>query len=161
VRETQKEHAWEIGLRHALGPQLALFGRAGRSFRFVNAEEIYEFDAFGGQSIPDPATSALGHARGGVEWRSGGNALRATLFRSDVSNEIHLDPFSTGVGNTNLRLRPRRASSSTAAGRRQARCGLQAAMRIPMPNFAKGSLTALERFFPLLGKPCRLCRATR
>jgi iron complex outermembrane receptor protein len=102
VRETQKEHAWEIGVRHALGPQLALFGRAGRSFRFVNAEEIYEFDAFGSNQfqILRPQNSRTHEA--GVEWRAGGNALRTTLFRSDVSNEIHLDPFSTGVGNTNL-----------------------------------------------------------
>jgi iron complex outermembrane receptor protein len=102
VRETQKEHAWEIGLRHALGPQLALFGRAGRSFRFVNAEEIYEFDAFGGNQFQILRPQHSVTHEGGVEWRGGGNALRATLFRSDVSNEIHLDPFSTGVGNTNL-----------------------------------------------------------
>jgi len=28
--------------------------------------------------------------------------LRATLFRMDVEDEIHLDPFTTGVGNRNL-----------------------------------------------------------
>jgi iron complex outermembrane receptor protein len=28
--------------------------------------------------------------------------VRATLFRSDITDEIHLDPFTTGVGNTNL-----------------------------------------------------------
>ena len=102
VRETQKEHAWEIGLRHALGPQLALFGRAGRSFRFVNAEEIYEFDASGSNQFQILRPQNSRTHEGGVEWRAGGNTLRATLFRSDVSNEIHLDPFSTGVGNTNL-----------------------------------------------------------
>ncbi|HXL76806.1 MAG TPA: TonB-dependent receptor [Burkholderiales bacterium] len=102
VRETQKEHAWEVGVRHALGPQLALFGRAGRSFRFVNAEEIYENDVFFAPQFQILRPQhALTH-EAGVEWRAGGNALRATLFRSDVSNEIHLDPFSTGVGNTNL-----------------------------------------------------------
>jgi iron complex outermembrane receptor protein len=100
--ETQKQHAWELGLRHALTTQLALFGRAGRSFRFVNAEEIYEFDAFGGNSFQILRPQhALTH-EAGAEWRAGGNALRATLFRTAVADEIHLDPFSTGVGNTNL-----------------------------------------------------------
>src|SRR3989441_843897 len=102
MRETQKQHAWEIGLRHALGPQLALFGRAGRSFRFVNAEEIYENDVFFAPQFQILRPQhALTH-EAGVEWRAGGNALRATLFRTDVADEIHLDPFSTGVGNTNL-----------------------------------------------------------
>ena len=50
--------------------------------------------------------------------------LRAGLFRTDVSNEIHLDPFTAGVGNTNLppsrvwrglRTRARRCCSSGSA----------------------------------------------
>jgi iron complex outermembrane receptor protein len=28
--------------------------------------------------------------------------LRGTVFRTNVTDEIHLDPFTTGVGNTNL-----------------------------------------------------------
>ena len=102
VRETQNQRAWELGLRHALDAQFALFGRAARSFRFVNAEEIYENDAF---FAPQFQILRPQHARtyeGGVEWRAGGHALRTTLFRSDVTDEIHLDPFTTGVGNTNL-----------------------------------------------------------
>lgn len=102
VRETQKAHAWELGLRHQLSALWALYGRAGRSFRFVNAEEIYENDAF---FSPQFQILRPQHARtneGGVEWRRGGHSARAALFRTDVSNEIHLDPFTTGVGNTNL-----------------------------------------------------------
>ena len=102
VRETQNQRAWELGLRQALDPQFALFTRAARSYRFVNAEEIYENDAF---FAPQFQILRPQHARtyeGGVEWRAGGNALRTTLFRSDVTDEIHLDPFTTGVGNTNL-----------------------------------------------------------
>ena len=102
VRETQKEHAWELGLRHQLSALWSLYGRAGRSFRFVNAEEIYESDAF---FAPQFQILRPQHARtheGGVEWRRAGHSARAALFRTDVSNEIHLDPFTTGVGNTNL-----------------------------------------------------------
>jgi iron complex outermembrane receptor protein len=102
VRETQQQRAWEVGLRQALDAQFALFSRAARTFRFVNAEEIYENDA---NFAPQFQILRPQHARtyeGGVEWRAGGHALRTTLFRSDVTDEIHLDPFTTGIGNTNL-----------------------------------------------------------
>lgn len=102
VQQTQKQRAWELGLRQSLNAQWDLFGRQGRSFRFVNAEEIYENDAF---FSPQFQILRPQHARtteAGVEWHRAGHALHAALFRSDVSDEIHLDPFTTGVGNTNL-----------------------------------------------------------
>lgn len=102
VRETQTERAWALGLRHALSPRLSAFGRIGRSFRFVNAEEIYEFSAGGNNEFQVLRPQHSVSRELGGEWRTGGSALRATVFRSDVTDEIHLDPFTTGVGNTNL-----------------------------------------------------------
>lgn len=98
----QREHAWELGLRQALTDAWVLFARAGRSFRFVGADEIYENDAaFAAQfQILRPQTARTHEA--GAEWRSQAARLRATLFQSDVTDEIHLDPFTFGVGNTNL-----------------------------------------------------------
>jgi iron complex outermembrane receptor protein len=102
ARETQRQHAWELGLRHAISPAWSVFGRAGRSFRYVNVDEIYENDAlFNAQFQILRPQHALTH-EAGAEWRRGGHSLRATVFHTDVTNEIHLDPFSTGVGNTNL-----------------------------------------------------------
>lgn len=102
VSETQREHAWELGVRHAFTPRWAAFARAGRAFRFVNAEEIYESDLnFAPQFQILRPQSARTH-EAGAEWRAGSRAARATLFRVDVFDEIHLDPFTTGVGNTNL-----------------------------------------------------------
>jgi iron complex outermembrane recepter protein len=102
IDQVQEEDAWEIGLRQALGAQWATFGRVGRSFRFVNAEEIYEFDPFGLSEFQLLRPQHAKTYEGGVEWRRGGNSLRAALFRSDVNDEIHLDPFTPGVGNRNL-----------------------------------------------------------
>ena len=102
LRATQSQEAWELGVRQAFGAEWALFGRAGRSFRLVNAEELYESDIF---FSPQFQLLRPQHARtveAGAEWRRGTRVLRAALFRSDVSDEIHLDPFTTGVGNTNL-----------------------------------------------------------
>jgi len=102
ARRTLKQDAWELGLRQGLGASWAVFGRAGKSFRFVNAEEIYENDAFFAPQfqILQPQTAYTYET--GAEWKNRAAALRATLFRSNVRNEIHLDPFTTGVGNTNL-----------------------------------------------------------
>lgn len=102
VAERQREHAWELGLRHALAGAWVLFARAGRSFRFVGADEIYENDAaFNAQfQILRPQTARTHEA--GVEKRMPMARLRATLFQVDVTDEIHLDPFTVGVGNTNL-----------------------------------------------------------
>ena len=98
----QRQHAWEIGIRHALSQPWAVFARVGRSFRFVNAEEVYEFDAAGDNQFQLLRPQNARTHEGGVEWRRGAHAARATLFRSDVSDEIHLDAFTAGVGNTNL-----------------------------------------------------------
>ncbi len=127
VHDRQRERAWEIGLRHALSPAWTLFGRAGRSFRFVNVDEIYESDAaFNAQfQILRPQHSLTHEA--GAQWRHGMHSLRATVFDTAVTNEIHLDPFSTGVGNTNLPPTRRRGieldSSWQAAPSLQLRLG--------------------------------------
>ena len=123
ARETQRQHAWELGLRHALSPEWSLFGRAGRSFRFVNVDEIYETDAFfSAQFQILRPQHALTH-EAGAEWRRAGSSLRATAFHTDVEDEIHLDPFSTGVGNTNLP--PSRRRGIELEGAWQARPGLR------------------------------------
>jgi iron complex outermembrane receptor protein len=85
-----------------IAPQTALIARAGRSFRFANVDEIYESSANFSQQFqflqPQTAeTYEVGVALGDqLPW------LRAALFLMDVDNEIHLDPFSTGVGNRNM-----------------------------------------------------------
>ena len=123
AREAQRQHAWELGVRHAFAPDWTMFGRAGRSFRFVNVDEIYENDAaFNAQFQILKPQHALTH-EAGAEWRRGAMMLRATAFHSDVKNEIHLDPFSTGVGNTNLP--PSRRRGVELDGGWQAAAGLR------------------------------------
>lgn len=98
----QRQNAWDIGLRHAFGAGWSGFARAARSFRFVNVDEIYESDAFFAPQFQILRPQhAITHEIG-AEWQRAGFGLRAALFRSDVTDEIHLDPFTTGVGNTNL-----------------------------------------------------------
>jgi iron complex outermembrane receptor protein len=120
VREKQRQRAWELGLRQWFGREWSVFGRAGRAFRFVNAEEIYENDIFFAPQFQVLRPQTARTREGGLEWRANGSALRASLFRIDVSDEIHLDPFTTGVGNTNLPPSRRQGfelDGSTRAGR--------------------------------------------
>lgn len=102
VRESLRQNAWELGATHDLGERWSVFARAGRSFRFVNADELYETDtAFNAQfQILRPQHARTHEA--GATWRTPAARARLTAFRSDVSDEIHLDPFTTGAGNSNL-----------------------------------------------------------
>ena len=85
-----------------MAKDIALIVRTARSFRFANVDEIYEPSAAFTQEFqflrPQRArTYELGVALGPkLPW------LQASVFRVDVDNEIHLDPFSTGVGNRNM-----------------------------------------------------------
>jgi iron complex outermembrane receptor protein len=100
--DSLKAWAGELGVRVRVAPQTALIARAGRSLRFANVDEIYESSPMFSQQFqflqPQTAqTYELGFALGDqLPW------LRAALFLMDVDNEIHLDPFSTGVGNRNM-----------------------------------------------------------
>ena len=102
VSRKQSASAWEVGLRHTLSAVWSLYGRVGQAFRFVNVDEIYENDAFFSAQfqILNPQRSRTYEA--GAEWRGSALSLRGSVFRTDVTDEIHLDPFTTGVGNTNL-----------------------------------------------------------
>ena len=100
--DDNRASAYEAGVRYRLSPAMTLIARAARSFRFANVDEIYESSAFFTQQFqflePQQATTyELGVAFGrGSAW------LQASLFRMNVKDEIHLDPYSTGVGNRNM-----------------------------------------------------------
>ncbi|MEK6591659.1 MAG: TonB-dependent receptor, partial [Pseudomonadota bacterium] len=100
--QKESEYAYELGLRYQLLPGTALIGKTGRSYRFANVDEIYETSAlFTSQFQFLRPQTARSHDIG-VETRATAGWLRATLFTMDVRDEIHLDAFTTGIGNTNL-----------------------------------------------------------
>jgi iron complex outermembrane recepter protein len=156
LRETQKQRAWELGLRHGIDARWIAFARAGRSFRFVNAEEIYENDAFFSAQFQLLRPQEARTHEGGVEWRRGGATARAALFRTDVAHEIHLDPFTTGAGNTNLP--PSRRQGVELEGLWQATRALRlgATYAYTEAKFIEGTLAgspfAIGTDLPLAGK---------
>ena len=95
-------NAYELGLHHQLESGLAINGKIGRSFRFANVDEIYESGpAFTNQFQFLRPQTADG-LEFGVSRLTQSASWNATVFSNKVRDEIHLDPFSTGVGNTNL-----------------------------------------------------------
>jgi iron complex outermembrane receptor protein len=96
------EKAYELGLRYQVVPAAAVIAKTARSYRFANIDEIYETStAFTNEfQFLQPQTARSYDL--GVELRRGRFGGRATAFVIDVDNEIHLDPFTTGVGNRNL-----------------------------------------------------------
>jgi len=102
VSQRQRQHAWDLGLKQALSAAWSAFARAGRSYRFAGVDELYENDAsFLAQfQLLLPQTARTNEV--GAEWRGARARTRMSVFQIDVQNEIHLDPFTTGVGNTNL-----------------------------------------------------------
>jgi len=100
--QNESVNAWEAGARYALTPVLSLMAKTARSFRFANIDEIYETSpAFLNQfQFLRPQTAQ--HHELGMEWRRAGAWLRAALFEINVRDEIRLDAFTTGIGNTNL-----------------------------------------------------------
>lgn len=139
VDQTQKQRAWEIGVRRSVSPALALYARANRSFRFANVDEIYEFSLATFSQAFDLLRPQ--HARTheiGTEWRRGAHALRAALFETQVSDEIHLNPLTFD----NVNLPPSRRRGLELEGRWQAREGLRltAAYAYTDARFLEGTL---------------------
>jgi iron complex outermembrane receptor protein len=100
--QRESEYAYEAGARYQLGAASALIGKLGRSYRFATVDEIYETSPqFENQfQFLRPQTARAYEI--GYEMRRTRSWLRATAFKIDVVDEVHLDAFSTGIGNTNL-----------------------------------------------------------
>ena len=94
--------AWEFGGRYQLEPQVALIGKLARSYRFANVDEVYETNAAFNAQFQFLRPQINRSTEAGAEYKVARGGARATLFNIDVTDEVHLDPFTSGVGNTNL-----------------------------------------------------------
>jgi iron complex outermembrane receptor protein len=96
------KRAHELGLRHQLDSGLAVNGKIGRSFRFANVDEIYEFSPSFTHQFQFLRPQTVAGREFWLDQRTQAGSWRASAFSNKVYDEIHLDPFGTGVGNTNL-----------------------------------------------------------
>ncbi len=101
-RQDLHEYAYDLGLRYELALGWATIAKTGRSFRFANIDEIYETSPTFSREFQFLRPQTAESVDIGVERRWNGNMLRATVYQIDVTDEIHLDAYTTGIGNTNL-----------------------------------------------------------
>jgi iron complex outermembrane receptor protein len=140
--QDETQYAWELGLNHRLNPQHALFARLARSFRFATVDEIYEYSPMFSHEFQflEPQTSQ--DAQIGWEWGSGVNRLRTSAYYMEVDDEIHLDVYSTGVGNTNLPPLERYGFELEAQSRLSS-VALRAAYTLAFAEFTDGTLNGV------------------
>ncbi len=100
--QRESAYAYEAGARYRLDAVSALIGKLGRSYRFATVDEIYETSPLFENQFQFLAPQTARDYEIGYEARSARGWLHAALFQIDVANEIHLDAFTTGIGNTNL-----------------------------------------------------------
>lgn len=116
--QTNKElHAWQLGARQALNGQLEVYAKVGRSFRLANADEQAWI-----ASLLLPQTSRDKEI--GLDWKQGGQALRAAWFRYDLNNEIHFNKL-VGFFGSNVNLEPTRRQGLELEGRSQLAANLE------------------------------------
>jgi iron complex outermembrane receptor protein len=96
------EYAYDLGLRYGLDNGWSTTLKTGRSFRFATIDEIYETSPTFAQEFQFLRPQTAESVDIGVERRWDSRMLRATAFLIDVEDEIRLDAYSTGIGNTNL-----------------------------------------------------------
>jgi len=114
--QRESQHAYELGARYQLDRVSALIGKLGRSYRFATVDEIYETSPFFQNEFQFLRPQTARDLELGYEARAKGASLRGTLFHIDVDDEIHLDAFTSGIGNTNLPPSRRRGLELEAHG---------------------------------------------
>ena len=100
--QSELVYAYELGTRYQIAPALALIGKLGRSYRVANVDETYETTAAFTAQFQFLQPQINRSTELGMEFKDKRASLRATLFNINVTNEIHLDPFTKGIGNSNL-----------------------------------------------------------
>jgi iron complex outermembrane receptor protein len=100
--QRESQYAYELGARFQLNPISALIAKLGRSYRFATVDEIYETSPLFQNEFQFLRPQTARDIEISYEARSNAGSARATLFQIDVEDEIHLDAFTSGIGNTNL-----------------------------------------------------------
>ncbi len=140
--QDETEYALELGVNHRLNPQHALFARLARSFRFATVDEIYEFSPSFSREFQFLKPQTSQDAQVGWEWGAGAERLRAAAYYIEVEDEIHLDVYSTGIGNTNLPPLQRYGLELEAHGRAGS-VDLSASYTLAYAQFTDGSLNGV------------------
>jgi iron complex outermembrane recepter protein len=142
-KQDEQQYAWELGLHHRLAPRHALFARLARSFRFATVDEIYEFSPVFSHEFQFLKPETSQEAQAGWEWGTGADRLRTAAYYMRVKDEIHLDPYSAGIGNTNLPPLARYGLELEAHSRLRS-IDVRAAYTLADAKFTAGTLNGVD-----------------
>lgn len=136
--QNERQHALEIGLRQGLSESWSGYVRGSRAYRFATVDELYEGSASFTQEFQflRPQTSETYEL--GLVWRHESASARVGVFRTDLKDEIHLDPFSFGTGNTNLPASRREGIEAELGARPTERVDLRLAYTYTEAEFTEG-----------------------
>lgn len=136
--QNETQHAWDLGLRQRLYGPFSGIVRASRGFRFATVDEIFEGNAAFSQAFQflRPQTSRTNEIT--LEFRNATALVTGTLFDMDVRDEIRLDPFTLGVGNTNLPPLQRRGLELQGAWQASTTVALNGAYTYTEARFVEG-----------------------
>lgn len=138
--QRESQYAYEAGLRYQLDAVSAAIGKIGRSYRFANVDEIYETSPLFANEFQFLRPQTARSYELGYEARPRRGWVRAALFMIDVTDEIHLDAFTTGIGNTNLPPSRRRGLELEARWQASSELGVGAAYLYTDAKFRAGVL---------------------
>lgn len=137
--QDETQSAWELGLSHRVDPQQTLFARLARSFRFATVDEVYGFSPGFSHEFQFLRPQTSHDAQLGWTWGSEPYQLRSTAYYMRVRDEIHLDTYSSGVGNTNFAPLRRYGLELEARGRMRS-VALRGAYTLAFAEFTDGVL---------------------
>ena len=92
------QHALHLGFEHRFNDTIAVFGRAGRSFRVPNVDERvgqapFTFPVLTPTTF-DLRTQTSYDLEGGLRLKGGRWSVQASYFDMHLKNELHLDPVT-------------------------------------------------------------------
>jgi iron complex outermembrane receptor protein len=97
---SEMQYAWHVGVEHRLTRELAVFGRAARSFRVPNVDERVAMSPFGVPTTFDLKTQTSHDVEAGIRAGAGPVTWQTSAYVMDLTNELQFSPAT--FTNTNL-----------------------------------------------------------
>lgn len=92
--ETYREDSFELGVKHLISDNWAVYGRIGRSARFGTVDELFEFNGSFQQVFSELKPQVAKDIELGVSFQNGWVNSSLSIFRQKITDEIHFNPMT-------------------------------------------------------------------
>jgi iron complex outermembrane receptor protein len=121
---SDRQNAWELGLRQPLNERISVYGRVGDSYRLANVDEL-SFTLPGATLLPQRSKDT----ELGSTYAAGAVKVDVRLYRSALTDEIALDPIPYRNVNLDPTLRTGLELDGTYAYAKNLKFRVNAALR--------------------------------